>query len=163
MGDNLPPLSCSPHKTSEELTINTSLWTANRNRIHTMHIFINSCPNSLLNMNRSSLVTVHVRVGDLRYVTVLWCSHHRRGQIIIAQEGTNSTRLRELALVQTWSTVGCHCWVWRKSSIRADSPNYKSWRSLRWRERLLKIILDEPFSLSLRPNISSPGTLPVHW
>lgn len=78
-GDNLPPLSCSP-QTSLELTINTSLRTANRNRIHTMHILINSCPFYKLfaYMNLSSLVTVHLIVGDLRYITVLWCSHHYR-------------------------------------------------------------------------------------
>lgn len=84
-GDNLPPLSCSP-QTSQELTINTSLRTANRNRIHTMHILINSCPFYKLfaYMNLSSLVTVHLIVGDLRYITVLWCSnhhHHARGHI----------------------------------------------------------------------------------
>lgn len=42
MGTNLPSLSSSLPlpKASQELTINTSLWTANRNRIHTMNIFI---------------------------------------------------------------------------------------------------------------------------
>lgn len=76
-------LTPAPPKTSQELTINTSLWTANRNRIHTMHIFINSCPFYKLfaYMNHSSLVTVHLIVGDLHYITVLWCSHHARGQI----------------------------------------------------------------------------------
>lgn len=92
MGTTFLP-SPVPPKTSQELTINTSLWTANRNRIHTMHIFINSCPFYKLfaYMNHSSLVTVHLLVGDLCYITVLWCSHHHlrhsRGQNIIAQEG----------------------------------------------------------------------------
>lgn len=101
--------SCSP-KTSQELTINTSLWTANRNRIHTMHIFINSCPFYKFSayMNHSSLVTVHLIVGDLQTFlssgapTMPEAKHHCTG-------GTNSTRLHELALVQTWSTVSCHC------------------------------------------------------
>ena len=69
--------SCSPvpPKTSQELTINTSLWTANRNRIHTMHILINSCPFFKLCLYESLFIG-HLIVGDLRYVTVLWCSHH---------------------------------------------------------------------------------------
>lgn len=33
-----------PLKASQELTINTSPWTASRNRINTMNIFMNSCP-----------------------------------------------------------------------------------------------------------------------
>lgn len=54
-----PLLSLSPQQHPKEWTINTSLWTANKNRIHTMHIFINSCPfkNSSL-MSRPSLVSL---------------------------------------------------------------------------------------------------------
>ena len=78
-------------------------------------------------MNHSSLVTVHLLVGDLCYITVLWCSHHHlrhgRGQNIIAQEGPIAQ--------------GCVSWLWYKhdqllvagvecggrAKIGADSPN----------------------------------------
>lgn len=102
MGTTFLP-SPVPPKTSQELTINTSLWTANRNRIHTMHIFINSCPFYKLfaYMNHSSLVTVHLIVGDLHYTSVLWCSQHRRPRPnIIAQEGPIAQ--------------GCVSWLWYK-------------------------------------------------
>lgn len=102
MGTTFLP-SPVPPKTSRELTINTSLWTANRNRIHTMHIFINSCPfyKLFVYMNHSSLVTVHLIVGDLSYIAVLWCSHHQAlGPNIIAQEGP-------IAQV-------CTSWLWYK-------------------------------------------------
>lgn len=103
MGTTFLP-SPVPPKTSQELTINTSLWTANRNRIHTMHIFINSCPFYKLfaYMNHSSLVTVLLIVGELRYISVLWCSHHRPRPRpnIIAQEGPIAQ--------------GCVSWLWYK-------------------------------------------------
>lgn len=69
-----------------------------------MHTFINSCPFDKLfaYMNHSSLVTVHLIVGDLRYITVLWCSHHRPRPRpnIIAQEGPIAQ--------------GCVSWLWYK-------------------------------------------------
>lgn len=54
-------------------------------------------------MNHSSLVTVHLIVGDLHHISVLWCSHDHRAPEAKhhCTGGTNSTRLRELALVQT--------------------------------------------------------------
>lgn len=99
-----PLLSHSPQKHPKELTINTSLWTANRNRIHTMHIFRKSCPfeNSSL-MSRPSLLTVRVIFGD---VLCPLAFPPQPGPNIIAQEGTRNMWLRELALVRTWSTVG---------------------------------------------------------
>lgn len=103
MGTTFLPFPVPP-KTSQELTINTSLWTANRNRIHTMHIFINSCPFYKLfaYMNHSSLVTVHLIVGDLYHISVLWCSHDHCAPRpnIIAQEGPIAQ--------------GCVSWLWYK-------------------------------------------------
>lgn len=99
-----PLLSHSPWQHPKELTINISLWTANRNRIHTMHIFKNSCPfeNSSL-MSRPSLVTVRVIFGD---VLCPLAFPPQPSPNIIAQEGISNMCLRELALVRTWSTVG---------------------------------------------------------
>lgn len=51
-------------------------------------------------MNHSSLVTVHLTVGDLHYITVLWCSHHALRPNIIAQEGPIAQ--------------GCVSWLWYK-------------------------------------------------
>lgn len=106
MGMNvLPsPVPRPPRQHPKKLTINTSLWTANRNRIHTMHIFRNSCPfeNSSL-MSRTPLVTVRVIFGD---VLCPLAFPPQPGPNITAQEGTCNMWLCELALVRTWSTVG---------------------------------------------------------
>lgn len=82
-------------------------------------------------------------------------------------EGTNSTRLRELALVQTWSTVGCH---WVECGGRAKSglslPITKSkvgeTKIITTMRMLLKFPLDKPLSLSLHLSISSPDSASRH-
>lgn len=122
-----PLLSLSPQQHPKEWTINTSLWTANKNRIHTMHIFINSCPfkNSSL-MSRPSLVTVWVIVGDVLRPLVF---PPPPGPNIIAQEVIRNAWLRELALVRTWSTVGRHGGVRQRSLIHKKKINKERWKN----------------------------------
>lgn len=82
-------------------------------------------------------------------------------------EGTNSTRLRELALVQTWSTVGCH---WVECGGRAKSglilPITESevgeTKKIATMRMLLKFPLDKPLSFSLHLSISSPDSASRH-
>lgn len=101
MGTNLPPLSSSPPlpKASQELTINTSLWTANRNRIHTMNIFIiNSSAFYKLFALYESLFIGHSSC-DSWWSPLHYCPLDASPSII-AQEGPKAQ--------------GCVSWLWYK-------------------------------------------------
>lgn len=98
-GVNLPPLSCSPQNIPRVNNQHKSMDSQQKQNTYNAH-FINSCPFYKLfaYMNHSSLVTVHLIVGD--YITVLWCSQHAPRPNIIAQEGP-------IAQV-------CVSWLWYK-------------------------------------------------
>lgn len=101
MGTNLPSLSSSLPlpKASQELTINTSLWTANRNRIHTMNIFIiNSSAFYKLFALYESLFIGHSSC-DSWWSPLHYCPLDASPSII-AQEGPKAQ--------------GCVSWLWYK-------------------------------------------------
>lgn len=100
MGTTFLP-SPVPPKTSQELTINTSLWTANRNRIHTMHIFINSCPFYKLFAYMNHFIghsSLDSWWSPLHYCPLVLAPRLRPN--IIAQEGPIAQ--------------GCVSWLWYK-------------------------------------------------
>lgn len=115
------------------------------------------------------MVTVHVIVGDLRNITVLWCSHHARAQV--------SLHRRDQKHKAAWAGFGTNvinCWL---PLLRVREELGQGWVSkLEKKPKTLrrgnqdccddenvnvKMDIDKPLSLSLslppRPNIGSPG------